>query len=99
MTRVLLRAFDPKAVGWPIPVRDIAASIAISGTANASATYTAALSHHKAKTPAPTLERVTAAAKSVFGHSVGAAHANGVRVAGRNRIRPVYDAARASHAN
>ena len=56
------------AIGWPIPVRDIAASIAIGGTAKASARYTAALSHHKAKAPAPTSGmRVTLAAKSVFG--------------------------------
>jgi hypothetical protein len=56
------------AIGWPIPVRDIAASIAISGTAKASARYAAALSHHKAKAPAPTSGmRVTLAAKSVFG--------------------------------
>ena len=46
----------------------MAASIAISGTLKASARYTAALSHHKAKARASTSGmRVMLAAKSVFG--------------------------------
>jgi len=52
------------AVGRPIPERDIAASIAISGIAKASARYTAALSDDKAKAPAsPSGMRVTLALK------------------------------------
>jgi hypothetical protein len=52
------------AVGWPIREKDIAARIAISGTAKASARYTAALSHDKAMALAPTSGmRVTLALK------------------------------------
>ena len=73
------------------PGEDIAASIAISCTAKASARYTAALSHHKATAPAPTSGmRVTLAAKSVFGQGTllaGAPLANNALVPGRNWVR------------
>jgi len=49
------------AVGRPISDKDIAASMAISGTAKARARHTAALSHDKVE--APSAMRVTLALK------------------------------------
>ena len=63
-SRAMRLARNCAAVGRSMPESDIAASIAISGTAKASARHIAAPSHDKPRAPAPpSTMRVTLALK------------------------------------